>query len=99
MRKRKTWKKGLTAVLTGGLLLQTAGCSAGSVDTSSETSQESSAEETGQEETTGQAGTAAETEMADEAGQRIEDAKYVMQALRLHCPYALQAGDILRKVL
>ena len=38
-------------------------------------------------------------EMADEAGQRIEDAKYVMQALRLHCPYALQAGDILRKVL
>ena len=76
MRKRKTWKKGLTAVLTGGLLLQTAGCSAGSVDTSSETSQESSAEETGQEETTGQAGTAAETEMADEAGAGGLTAEY-----------------------
>ena len=37
-------------------------------------------------------------EMTDEAGERVEDAKLVMQKLRLRCPYPLAAGDLLRKV-
>lgn len=37
-------------------------------------------------------------EMADESGERVEDAKLVMQKLRLACPYPLSAGDLLRKV-
>lgn len=37
-------------------------------------------------------------EMTSEEGERVEDAKLVMQKLRLRCPYPLRAGDILRKV-
>lgn len=37
-------------------------------------------------------------EMTSEEGERVEDAKIVMQKLRLRCPYPLRAGDILRKV-
>lgn len=37
-------------------------------------------------------------EMINEEGERVEDAKLVMQKLRLRCPYPLRAGDILRKV-
>ena len=37
-------------------------------------------------------------EMTNEEGERVEDAKLVMQKLRLRCPYPLRAGDILRKV-
>ena len=37
-------------------------------------------------------------EMTSEEGERVEDAKFVMQKLRLRCPYPLRAGDILRKV-
>ena len=37
-------------------------------------------------------------EMTSEEGERVEDAKLVMQKLRLGCPYPLRAGDILRKV-
>ena len=37
-------------------------------------------------------------EMTNEEGERVEDAKLVMQKLRLRCPYSLRAGDILRKV-
>ncbi len=37
-------------------------------------------------------------EMADEAGAPVQDAKLVMQKLRLACPYPLEAGDILRRV-
>lgn len=35
--------------------------------------------------------------MTDEAGERVEDAKLVMQKLRLVCPFPLEAGDILRR--
>ncbi len=38
-------------------------------------------------------------DMKDEAGHAVEDAKFVMQKLRLQTPYALSAGDILRKVV
>ena len=37
-------------------------------------------------------------EMTSEEGERVEDAKLVMQKLCLRCPYPLRAGDILRKV-
>ena len=37
-------------------------------------------------------------EMTSEEGERVEDAKLVMQKLSLRCPYPLRAGDILRKV-
>lgn len=37
-------------------------------------------------------------EMKNEEGERVEDAKLVMQKLRLRCPYPLREGDILRKV-
>lgn len=37
-------------------------------------------------------------QMENEQGERVDDAKLVMQKLRLHCPYPLEAGDILRKV-
>ena len=37
-------------------------------------------------------------EMKSEEGERVEDAKLVMQKLRLRCPYPLREGDILRKV-
>ena len=39
------------------------------------------------------------TRMWDENGLRVEDAKLVMQKLRLDCPYSLSAGDILRLAL
>lgn len=35
--------------------------------------------------------------MEDEAGAPVEDAKLVMQKLRLACPFPLAAGDILRR--
>ena len=35
--------------------------------------------------------------MTAEDGTPVEDAKLVMQKLRLSCPYPLAAGDILRK--
>ena len=38
-------------------------------------------------------------EMYGESGEKVEDAKLVMQKLRLKCPYPLAPGDILRKVL
>ncbi len=36
--------------------------------------------------------------MEDEAGAPVQDAKLVMQKLRLSCPYPLREGDILRRV-
>lgn len=36
-------------------------------------------------------------ELAAESGERVEDAKLVMQKLRLSCPFPLSAGDILRR--
>ena len=36
-------------------------------------------------------------EMFDEQGQRVEDAKFVQQKLRLACPIPLAEGDILRR--
>ena len=36
--------------------------------------------------------------MEDEAGTPVQDAKLVMQKLRLSCPYPLREGDILRRV-
>ena len=39
------------------------------------------------------------TNMQEEAGGAVFDAKIVMQKLRIDCPYPLAKGDILRKVL
>lgn len=36
--------------------------------------------------------------MEDQAGAPVQDAKLVMQKLRLSCPYPLREGDILRRV-
>lgn len=37
------------------------------------------------------------SELFGEDGERVEDAKLVMQKLRISCPFPLAAGDILRK--
>lgn len=36
--------------------------------------------------------------MTDEAGVPVQDAKLVMQKLRIECPYPLREGDILRRI-
>ncbi len=38
-------------------------------------------------------------ELKDENGNEVADAKLVMQKLRISCPYPLEKGDILRKIL
>ncbi len=38
-------------------------------------------------------------EMFSEGGERVEDAKLVMQKLRLACPFPLARGDILRRLV
>ena len=71
MRKKTKWIRGAAMILAGGLLAQTAGCTAGGTDTSSEQTQEISSEETAGDQETEAEGSG--DQRPDESGGQTAD--------------------------
>ena len=71
MGKKTKWIRGAAMILAGGLLAQTAGCTAGGTDTSSEQTQEISSEETAGDQETEAEGSG--DQRPDESGGQTAD--------------------------